>query len=163
MPVYMRLPKQRGSTSKDAMPIGPHRTHTQPVNLRDLERAFDDGAEVTIEGLVEKGLVRSSRVDVKILGEGDLKKKLTVTAHAFSASAREKIESAGGRVTALRDGTGAPKQRTQKKAPETDATAAAETTAGAKGTVGEGGEDVDLTDAEATDRAAADDAGASGA
>src|SRR5687768_17816056 len=49
MPIYMRLPKQRGSTSKDAMPIGPHRTSTVPVNLRDLERVFDNGAEATLE------------------------------------------------------------------------------------------------------------------
>src|SRR5919198_4650601 len=47
MPVYMRLGKQRGATSKDAMPIGPHRPSTVPVNLRDLERPFDDGADVT--------------------------------------------------------------------------------------------------------------------
>src|ERR671927_540800 len=54
MPIYMRLGKQRGSTSKDAMPIGPFRTFTVPVNLRDLDR-FDDGAEVTPESLVAAG------------------------------------------------------------------------------------------------------------
>src|ERR687883_1088039 len=103
MPIYMRLGKQRGSTSKDAMPIGPFRTETQPVNLRDLDR-FDDGADVTPESLQEKGLIKTTRVDVKILGDGELKKKLSVTAHRFSKSAREKIEAAGGTVTALRDG-----------------------------------------------------------
>jgi large subunit ribosomal protein L15 len=103
MPIYMRLPKQRGSTSKDAMPIGPHRTSTIPVNLRDLDRVFDEGADVTLELLVEKGLIKNTRTDVKILGQGDLKKKLTVTAHAFSATAREKIEQAGGKATALRE------------------------------------------------------------
>ena len=103
MPIYMRLPKQRGSTSKDAMPIGPHRTTTVPVNLRDLDRVFDEGADVTLELLVEKGLIKNTRTDVKILGQGDLKKKLTVTAHAFSATAREKIEKAGGKATALRE------------------------------------------------------------
>jgi large subunit ribosomal protein L15 len=103
MPIYMRLPKQRGSTSKDAMPIGPHRTSTIPVNLRDLDRVFDEGAEVTLELLVEKGLIKNTRTDVKILGQGDLKKKLIVTAHAFSATAREKIEQAGGKATALRE------------------------------------------------------------
>jgi large subunit ribosomal protein L15 len=103
MPIYMRLGKQRGPYSKDAMPVGPHRTSTAPVNLRDLERVFDDGAEVTLEALVEKGLLKNTRTDVKILGQGELKKKLTVTAHAFSASAREKIEAAGGTVTALRE------------------------------------------------------------
>src|SRR5918998_3215248 len=85
-PIYMRLPKQRGATSADAMPIGPHRTSTQPVNLRDLERVFDDGAEVTLEALVEKRLIKNTRTDVKVLGNGELKKKkLTVTAHSFSA------------------------------------------------------------------------------
>ena len=103
MPIYMRLGKQRGPYSKDAMPVGPHRTSTVPVNLRDLDRVFDDGAEVTIEALIEKGLIKNSRTDVKILGQGELKKKLTVTAHSFSASAREKIEQAGGTATALRE------------------------------------------------------------
>jgi large subunit ribosomal protein L15 len=103
MPIYMRLGKQRGPYSKDAMPIGPHRTSTAPINLRDLERVFDDGAEVTIEALVEKGLLKNTRTDVKVLGQGELKKKLTVTAHAFSATAREKIETAGGKVNALRE------------------------------------------------------------
>ena len=132
MPIYMRLGKQRGSTSKDAMPIGPHRTSTQGVNVSELERVFDAGSEVTLEALREKRLIRNTRTDVKILGNGDLKKKLAVTAHAFSASAREKIEGAGGSVTALRDGTEKKKGR-RKKAKETDAQAAAETTRGAKG------------------------------
>ena len=114
MPIYMRLPKQRGSTSKDAMPIGPHRTSTIPVNLRDLDRVFDEGAEVTLELLVEKGLIKNTRTDVKILGQGDLKKKLSVTVHAFSASAREKIESAGGTATPLREPV--VKKRKRRKA-----------------------------------------------
>jgi large subunit ribosomal protein L15 len=103
MTIYMRLGKQRGPYSKDAMPIGPHRTSTIPVNLRDLDRVFDEGAKVTLEALVDKGLIKNTRTDVKILGQGDLKKKLTVTAHSFSASAREKIEKAGGTATALRE------------------------------------------------------------
>ena len=115
MPIYMRLPKQRGSTSKDAMPIGPHRTSTVPVNLRDLERVFDDGAEATLEAMVEKGLIKNTRTDVKVLGEGELTKKLTVTAHSFSASAREKIEGAGGSVTALRPPREEKKKRGRKK------------------------------------------------
>ncbi len=102
MPIYMRLGKQRGSYSKDAMPMGPHRTSTVPVNVRDLDR-FDEGAEVTPDTLAQIGLIRNTRTDVKILGHGDLKKKLTVTAHFFSASAREKIEGAGGSVTALKE------------------------------------------------------------
>ena len=118
MPIYMRLPKQRGPYSKDAMPVGPHRTSTVPVNLRDLERVFDDGAEVTLEAMVEKGLIKNTRTDVKVLGQGELTKKLTVTAHLFSASAREKIEKAGGTVSALRPAREEKKKRPRKKAAE---------------------------------------------
>jgi len=102
MPIYMRTGKERGSTSKDAMPIGPFRTYSQPVNVASLER-FDAGTEVTPELLKEVGLIRSTRKDVKILGQGDLATKLVVVAHAVSASAREKIEAAGGTVTLLRE------------------------------------------------------------
>src|SRR5215831_12409354 len=56
MPIYMRVGKQRGPTSRDAMPIGPFRTQTVPVNVRDLEQRFEAGAEVTPESLVEKGV-----------------------------------------------------------------------------------------------------------
>jgi large subunit ribosomal protein L15 len=105
MPVYMRLGKLRGPYSKDAMPMGPHRTSTVPVNLAVLELKFDDGDEVSLEALVEKGIIKNTRTDVKILGGGDLTKKLTVTAHRFSATAREKIEKAGGTVNALRPPT----------------------------------------------------------
>jgi large subunit ribosomal protein L15 len=132
MPIYMRLGKQRGPYSKDAMPIGPHRTSTIPVNLRDLDRVFDDGSEVTLEALVERGLIKNTRTDVKILGQGDLTKKLTVTAHSFSASARAKIEQAGGTATALREPV-VKKKRTRKakpaaaeEEPETEAPEAAE-------------------------------------
>jgi large subunit ribosomal protein L15 len=102
MPIYMRLGKLRGNTSKDAMPIGPFRTYTQPVNLRDLDR-FDAGAEVTPESLVEVGLLKNTKTDVKLLGDGELSKKLTVRVHAISASAREKVEAAGGTVELLRE------------------------------------------------------------
>jgi large subunit ribosomal protein L15 len=110
MPSYMRMGKQRGSTSKDAMPIGPFRTYSQPVNVAALD-VFDAGTEVTPELLKERGLIRSLRQDVKILGNGELGTKLTVVAHAFSASAREKIEGAGGSVSLLRE----PKVRKPKK------------------------------------------------
>jgi ribosomal protein L15 len=109
MPIYMRLGKQRGQYSRDAMPVGPHRTRVHAVNVRDLER-FD--GEVTLEMLKEAGLIRNTRLDVKILGHGDLTKKLTVSAHLFSASAREKIEGAGGSITWLR---GEPKPRPPKR------------------------------------------------
>jgi len=131
MPIYMRLGKKRGATSKDAMPIGPHRTSTQGVNVSELERVFDDGAEVTIDALRAKRLIRSTRTDVKILGNGELKKKLTVTAHGASASAREKIEGAGGTITLLR-GPAEAKRARKKKVKETGAEAAAKTTRGAK-------------------------------
>jgi large subunit ribosomal protein L15 len=101
MPVYMRLGKQRGANTQDAMPIGPFRTETVPVNLRQLDR-FDEGAEVTPDTLVVARVIKNTRKDVKILGVGELSKKLTVSAHAFSASARRKIEDAGGTVIELR-------------------------------------------------------------
>jgi len=113
-PIYMRLGKQRGPYSKDAMPMGPHRTSTAPVNVATLEERFDAGAEVTPESLVEKGVLKNTRTDVKILGNGELKKKLAVTAHAVSATAREKIEAAGGSITLLRE----PKQRFPKRRAE---------------------------------------------
>jgi large subunit ribosomal protein L15 len=114
MPIYMRLGKLRGSTSKDAMPIGPHRTLSQGVNVSELERVFDVGAEVTPELLKAKRLIRSTRIDVKILGHGDLTKKLAVSAHNFSKSAREKIEGVGGKVVWLR-GEPVPKVKKQRK------------------------------------------------
>jgi large subunit ribosomal protein L15 len=114
MPIYMRLGKQRGNTSKDAMPVGPFRTVSQGVNVRDLERVFDAGTEITPELLKAKRLIRSVRVDVKILGQGDLSKKLTVSAHNFSKSAREKIEGAGGSITWLR-GEPTPKVKKERK------------------------------------------------
>jgi large subunit ribosomal protein L15 len=103
MPIYMRLGKQRGNTSKDAMPVGPHRTESQAVNVSELERVFAAGDEVTIESLLEKGLIKSSKLDVKILGGGKLKKKLSITAHRFSKGALEQIAAAGGTATALRE------------------------------------------------------------
>jgi large subunit ribosomal protein L15 len=102
MPAYMRMGKQRGSTSKDAMPIGPFRTRSWSVNVGALAARFDAGTEVTPELLKETGLIRNLRYDVKVLGQGDLGVKLAVSAHAFSKSAVEKIEAAGGSVTWLK-------------------------------------------------------------
>ena len=112
-PLYMRLGKQRGG-SKDAMAVGPHRTSTAPVNVAALEERFDAGAEVTIDALIEKGLIRNTRTDVKLLGQGELTKKLSITVHAASATAREKVEGAGGTLTLLRE----PKVRRPKRKPE---------------------------------------------
>jgi large subunit ribosomal protein L15 len=92
----MRMRKLRGPHMKKSMPFENFRTKTQPVNLRDLEARFDGGAEVTPESLREKGLATRKDVPVKVLGHGELSRALTVHAHAFSKSAREKIEAAGG-------------------------------------------------------------------
>src|SRR6266436_7966631 len=110
MPIYMRIGKLRGSTSKDAMPVGPFRTHTAAVNVRDLDR-FDEGDDVTPETLVEKRLLKNTKTDVKLLGNGELKKKLTIRVHAISATAREKVEQAGGTVSLLKE----PKLKKKKK------------------------------------------------
>jgi large subunit ribosomal protein L15 len=119
MPLYMRLPKLRGSTSKDAMPVGPHRTFTQGVNVSRLEERFEAGTEVTPETLKAAGLIRNLRVDVKILGNGELTKGLTVHAHGFSAAARQKIEAAGGAAVDLRaDAAGRAKARTVRRSAE---------------------------------------------
>jgi large subunit ribosomal protein L15 len=99
-PIYMRLGKQRGPTSKDAMPVGPFRTSTVPVNVSALDR-FEDGAEVTPETLVEKGVIKNTKTDVKLLGKGELTKKLTIRVHAISATAQKKVEHAGGTVSLL--------------------------------------------------------------
>ncbi len=119
MPIYMRIGKLRGSTSKDAMPVGPFRTSTVPVNIRDLDR-FEAGDEVTPDTLVSKRLIKNTKTDVKLLGVGEISKKLTVRVHGISATAREKIEAAGGTVELLR----APKElkrRHHKAKPETTA------------------------------------------
>jgi large subunit ribosomal protein L15 len=96
MPIHMRMRKLRGPHMKKSMPFEPFRTHTQTVNLVDLERRFDAGTEVTLDALKAHGLAKRKGVPVKVLGGGELTKKLTVHAHAFSASAREAIEKAGG-------------------------------------------------------------------
>jgi large subunit ribosomal protein L15 len=137
--LFMRLPKLPGNTSKDAMPIGPFRTHTQGVNVRDLERVFDAGTDVTPEALKAKRLIRTTRIDVKILGQGELTKKLTVSAHGVSKSAREKIEGAGGSVVLLRE----PKERKRKRHRKAAKPAEAETQA-----VEDAGEAAEEDDAE---------------
>jgi len=100
MPLYMRLGKLRGPNHKKSMPMGPFRTHTIPVNVRDLER-FDAGVEVTPELLKAAGVIKHLRHPIKILGSGELDKKLTVRAHKFSKHAIELIEGAGGTATVI--------------------------------------------------------------
>jgi len=94
-PIHMRMRKLRGPHKKQSMPFENFRTKTQPINLSDLEDRFDSGAEVTPESLKEKGLAKR-KDPVKVLARGEIKKKLEVHAHAFSAAAKEKIEAAGG-------------------------------------------------------------------
>jgi large subunit ribosomal protein L15 len=98
MPIHMRMRKLRGPHMKKSMPFEMFRTHTQTVNLQDLELRFDAGADVTLDALKAVGLGKKSDVPVKILGKGELTKKLTVHAHQCSAAAKTAIEAAGGSV-----------------------------------------------------------------
>jgi large subunit ribosomal protein L15 len=101
MPIHMRMRKLRGPHMKKSMPFEPFRTHTQPVNLAALERRFDAGTEVTLELMQARGLATRREVPVKVLAKGEITKPLTVHAHAFSATARERIEAAGGTCNVL--------------------------------------------------------------
>ena len=94
MPLQRRLPKLPGFVPRN-------RVAYQTVNVGRLEERFDDGAEVTVDLLRSRGIVRDNAQPVKVLGDGELTKKLTVSAHAFSASASEKITAAGGSATVL--------------------------------------------------------------
>ena len=102
-PIQRRMRKLRGPHMKKSMPFEKFRTQTQPVNLRDLEARFDKGSEVTPDSLREKNLATRREVPVKILGQGDISKALTVHAHGFSKTAREKIEAAGGTCQLIED------------------------------------------------------------
>jgi large subunit ribosomal protein L15 len=93
MPLHMRLPKLRGFKN-------PFRVEYQVVNLDRIGQLYPDGGAVSVDDLVAKGAVRNGR-PVKVLGTGEIGVRVQVTAHAFSGSAREKIEAAGGTVTAL--------------------------------------------------------------
>ena len=96
MPIHMRMRNLLGHHMKKSMPFEPFRTHTQPVNIAQLESRFDAGTEVTVELMKAHGLGTRKEVPVKVLAKGELSKALTVHAHAFSATARERIEAAGG-------------------------------------------------------------------
>ena len=100
-PIHMRMRKLRGPNKKMSMPFEPFRTHTQPVNLEDLEARFDADAEITPESLKAAGLATRRDVPVKVLGRGEVSKALTVSAHGFSKSARAAIEAAGGTCTII--------------------------------------------------------------
>ena len=106
-PIHMRMRKLRGPNKKMSMPFEPFRTHTQAVNIGDLDARFDKGAEVTLEAMRDKGLGTRKGIAVKILAKGNLERKnLTVSAQAFSAAAREKIEAAGGSCTVVEQESG---------------------------------------------------------
>ena len=92
MPLYRRLPK-RGFKCRNHKEI-------VAINLSVLDR-FEDGAEVSVASLIEAGIVKNARDGVKILGNGELTKKLTVKANAFSKTAAEKIEALGGKVEVI--------------------------------------------------------------
>jgi large subunit ribosomal protein L15 len=93
MPFHMRVPKLKGFTN-------PFRTEYQVVNLDKLAALFPEGGEVTPEVLAERGAVRKGQL-VKVLGSGEISSALTISAHAFSGTARQKITAAGGTATDL--------------------------------------------------------------
>ena len=93
MPMHMRLPKLRGFKN-------PFRTEYQVVNLDRISLLFPQGGDVSVEDLVTKGAVRDGEL-VKVLGTGEITVKVAVTAHKFSATAKDKIEAAGGSATTL--------------------------------------------------------------
>lgn len=102
----MAVPKIRGFRS-------PH-PKAQEVNLKDLQTTFEDGATVTVQELELRGLIRSAKKPVKILGQGELKKKLTVHAHAASKTAQEAITKVGGTVELIKRKP-IPKRGSKKK------------------------------------------------
>ena len=121
MPLYMQQGKRRGSNRKMSMPMGPHRTHTVPVNVGAIATRFEAGAVVDIEALESVGLVKNNANrgwPVKVLAKGDLEHALTIRAHAFSAGARAKIEAAGGVAEVIGEEPTAPAPATPQ---ETDA------------------------------------------
>ena len=93
MPLQRRIPK-RGFNNIFG-------TEMAIVNLATLEKYYDDGATVTVDSLIEKGILKKTLDGVKILGRGDITKKLTVQVNAFSESAKEKIEAAGGKAEVI--------------------------------------------------------------
>ena len=103
MPMARRIPK-RGFKN-------PNRVEAFPINLSLLDEAFDAGAVVDVETLRAKGLVPKKATVIKILGEGDLTKKLTVRAHRFSQVAKEKVEAAGGSAETIETASSAPAQQ----------------------------------------------------
>jgi large subunit ribosomal protein L15 len=94
MPMHMRLPKLKGFTN-------PNRVEYQVVNVAAIARLFPEGGDVTVAALIRKGAVRKGEL-VKVLGQGEISVKVNVVADAYSDSAKEKIEAAGGKITKLK-------------------------------------------------------------
>jgi len=107
-PLVRRVPK-RGFTNIFGLTVA-------EVNVGDLEELFEAGATVTPEALKERGIAKRRYDVLKVLGDGELTKKLTVSAHRFSASAKEKIEKAGGSVAVIPGRTTVAEKRAQAKA-----------------------------------------------
>lgn len=101
MPIHMRMRKLRGPNNKQSMPFEMFRTHTQPVNVGDLDARFEAGDSVDVAALVAKGLGTRKDIKIKVLNKGEITKALNVSAHAFSASAVAAIEAAGGTATVV--------------------------------------------------------------
>jgi large subunit ribosomal protein L15 len=156
MPLHMQVPKLRGAQSKDSMPFGPFRTYTHGVNVGSLA-AFEAGAEVTPESLLAARVLRTLKHPVKILGNGELEVALTIHAHGFSASARKKIEAAGG-TAVLIGGESQPTEpvRDPVKRAAAEARAAAAPAKGARKAAAD--DDDDEPVATSDEPAAADDA-----
>jgi large subunit ribosomal protein L15 len=94
MPMHMRLPKLKGFTN-------PNRVEYQVVNVAAIGRLFPEGGDVTVAALIRKGAVRKGEL-VKVLGQGEISVKVNVVADAYSDSAKEKIEAAGGKISKLK-------------------------------------------------------------
>lgn len=108
-PLHRRLPVKKGFRN-------PTQVNYIVVNLNDLEERFDAGAEVTLDALVEKGLIRNNRENVKCLAQGELSKKLSVKVHKASKAAQAAIEKAGGSFEAIGVEGKTPVQRKEEKA-----------------------------------------------
>lgn len=103
MPIQIRMRKLRGPNMKKSMPFEPFRTHTQTVNLGQLEERFEAGAEITLDKLRDAGFGKKRDIPVKVLANGEFSTKFTVHAHKFSASAKKAIEDAGGTCVVVED------------------------------------------------------------
>ena len=105
MPIHMRMRKLRGPHMKKSMPFEPFRTHTQTVNLKDLQARYEKGDSVGPAELKAAGITTRPGIPIKVLAKGELSIALTVSAHAFSGAARQAIEAVGGTCVVLDSAT----------------------------------------------------------